>query len=103
MYDLSRAVGDSGVELKKPCLAQFAERPVLATCSAVLKNEKEHSELKILERYYDSAAIATSDRHMKECLQLGGEWKALAKAPSKSSDTQLVDALRNFRETTTIN
>ena len=104
MYNLRESLADFGTELNRSCSDQFADRPVLATCAATIKNTLEHSALTIFERYYDSAALGTSDRHMKECLHLGGEWKATTRPSIKSSNTSpLEDVLRNLRESTTVN
>jgi hypothetical protein len=70
------AVEEEGqVRLRKPCAEQFADRTALATCTVTPK-EKDGVRISVVSRYYNVATVSDSDGYMKDCLSMGGDWRA---------------------------
>jgi hypothetical protein len=74
--DLRAHLARLGAEVQKPCVEQFANKVVLATCYAVTKRDDQVLEL--VERYYNPDTVGMDDIYMTECLRLGGTWQAVA-------------------------
>lgn len=91
--------------LNKTCAEQFADRTLLATCSAidlskskVLLNAAKGKDagafgingpVTLTSAYYDFADVGIDDDRMSECLQMKGEWKALSQDSQAFKEAKL--------------
>lgn len=66
--------------IRKPCREALADRDELATCTATQKGTDDAGvalRLELRSGYYNLKVLEASDTYMKNCLELGGDWKAL--------------------------
>ncbi len=68
----------TGTILPKPCAEQFSDRTPLATCGVPAHAVGDAgADVALTDRYYDTGTLGRSDRYMKGCLDMGGDWSAL--------------------------
>lgn len=69
-------------KLSKACSEQFNDRAALASCTLVDRGEKRDGGnprvvVTFISNFYNFEDVGLTDEHMKDCLQGGGDWKAL--------------------------
>lgn len=81
------------LKLQRPCVEQFADRTVLATC--LLRRPDDH--LGMTTRFYDIRTLEQSDAPMKGCLSMGGDWQSSADEGAVTSE-RFHDHVRQFQD-----
>jgi hypothetical protein len=71
-------------EVQTSCAEAFADRTVLATCSAATDMSKGDAGagsvvMTVESSYYNFATVGEDDTFMKQCLEIKGKWKALSR------------------------
>lgn len=66
-------------KIGKPCAEAFPDRTVFATCTLTKREDDGGTSVSmvIVSHRFDFAAVADTDRYMKECLDMRGEWNAI--------------------------
>ena len=82
---LRKKVGKT-TEIRKTCAEQFLGRSALATCTV---NDqipgKPDWDRSVVARYYNVKTASDSDIYMKQCIEMGGDWKV-----SEDADTEVL-------------
>lgn len=76
--DLPNKLAKLGAVIQGPCVEQFPDHAVLATCVATTRRDGQI--LQLVERYYEYTTVGLDDARMEECLRLGGDWNAIARS-----------------------
>jgi hypothetical protein len=72
--------GQKGLtKIGKPCAESFPDRTAYATCTLTKREDDGGTSVSIVvvSHRFDFAAVADTDRNMKECLEMRGEWNAI--------------------------
>lgn len=72
--DSKSSSGGAVVRLAKSCNEQFPDRVALATC--VVDGPGSFGRVAMSDRYYNTRTVGDSDRYMKDCLEMHGDWHA---------------------------
>jgi hypothetical protein len=82
--------------LRKTCAEQFTDRPALATCAVPSTPMGDAgASLTLVGRYYSVATVGRADTYMKQCIQAGGDWKAVPHDSDEYRNALRSDARQN--------
>ena len=94
--------------LNKSCGDQFSDRTALAVC--VISNAHDpdadggsantNVRVEMTDAYFDYQAVVEDDAYMKQCLDMGGDWKALSRDSDEFRRAKLEHDTANLRKLT---
>lgn len=90
-------------KLSKPCGEQFGDRTVLASCTLVDKGERHDGGnprlvVTFTSNFYNYEDVGPTDEHMKDCLQNGGDWKALSRDSAEWKKAKLEHSRKGLQK-----
>lgn len=96
----SMAEAEGNLRVRRPCTEQFADRPHLAHCfveSDEARVREDGTRIRgSIRSYFFYAGVLDSDRRMRECIEMGGDWWRV-----EADSMEAVDArLRGIRRRT---
>lgn len=65
------------LQVTGPCADQFQDRTVYGSCAA--RGGDKPIEISFTENWYRFSDVFSDDAVMKQCLQMGGKWKAVSR------------------------
>lgn len=89
--------GPKTIRIPKLCSHQFSDREPFARCK-LESNQESHATLIMSEYFYSFSHVFESDETMKECLEMKGDWNAIARDSQRFREAALDHDLKNARK-----
>lgn len=87
--------------IERDCSEQFKSRTMYAGCSVVKKDDRDGGPpimLSMVAYYFRTATAVDDDTYMKQCFEMGGEWREVEHDSPAVRRERLRESARELRE-----